>query len=297
MHRLTVFCNASDDLSKQVGEAITCCGYTVHRGEHLESCVQYYFDGIKDSVQNIKIFEKCREILYPKKIDFVIQEPYLPIKLICFDMDGTVVNLETMDELAGRYLGDDVKHFMQTATLDVIEGRVDYKDGFKKKNALLEGLKRDCIFDFCENTVKFNFNEGLIDFLNFAHNNFVKTALISGGFIDFAKFVANQAGFCYYHASKPNFKIDLKKQEVFTGDIDEESILTTKDKGLITQSHTKNLGLDKYNVCAIGDGSNDIEMLKEAGLGIAYKAKEIVKQNVNNWIEFSDYRVLKDILF
>ena len=298
MHVLTVFSNINSEIAQDIYNTICVdSGYIIQKSEDYQDYVRFYFDGIKDSAENKNIFKSMRNLLYPKSIDFLIQEPYLPIKLFCFDMDGTSLKIETMDSFCGFYLGLEKRKIMEEKTNLVIEGKMDYIQGFKDKIINLKNIKKDLIDDFYNSHIKNKeYTDGLVDFLSIAHNNKVKTALLSGGFTTFTDLLSKDLGFCYHHASNPDFTKDINNNLIFTGTISDREIFTDKNKKEKLIEYRNYLSLDKYNVCAIGDGSNDIKMLQEAGLGIAYKAKQIVKDSVDNWIEFNDFTILQNLI-
>jgi len=298
MHRLTILADFDGEFVSKIANIIEQdAGYILQKCDDYQTYLQFYFDGQKSSRENQIIFEKCRQLLYPAKIDFILQEPYLPINLICFDMDGTCINLESMDEFVGEYLGEFAKEQMQFATNQVIEGSCEYIKGFGDKISVLNGIFRSLMKTFYNNKIRYKaFEPHLAEFLAFCHNDKIKTALLSGGFTDFAKMLTNDLGFCYTKASSPTFVKNYQGEDVFSGTIEPENICTEQDKKSELLALQKLLTIDTFSIMAIGDGTNDIAMLQTAGIGIAYKAKQKVKNLIPNWLEFSTYEALKCIV-
>ena len=292
MNRLTVFTNPSTDIVDRVRTLLKLSissGYDSNsfNEEFFEDYFQVRFDGL----DNKDIHAKLRGLLHPLKTDFIIQEPQLPLKLFCFDMDSTTLTIETMDEFAGAELGDEIKREIERITLLGMEGKLDYVESFTKRHSLLKGLAISRLEAFYQSNIKDKrFSHGIKSLLQHIKSIGGTSVLLSGGFIQFASLVGRDLGFDHVFASDPEV-VDGK----FTGFIEEDLIFTAAKKRANLLKLQQKLGLDKSQVFACGDGSNDLEMFAAAGLAIAYKAKNIVKQKTSNWLEFGSFDLITKI--
>ncbi len=292
MNRLTVF----KEPSLQVIEDVKNTLLLSTDGYKIESFNEFYFDEhfqIRfEGLENSLLFTNLRNLLYPQGIDFIIQEPQLPLKLFCFDMDSTTLSIETMDEFAGSELGDEMKKQIEYITSLGMEGKIDYMESFKKRHALLNGLEVKKLEDFYAREIKDKkFNKGIKEFLASIKQAGGTSVLLSGGFVQFANLVATDLGFDHVFASEPEVSNGR-----FTGFIEEDKIFTAEKKKAKLLHYTSKLNLDKAQVFATGDGSNDIEMFKNSGLAVAYRAKKIVKESTSNWLEFASFKELVNII-
>ena len=193
-------------------------------------------------------------------------------RLVCFDMDSTLIQTEVIDELAIRAgVGEEV----MAITEEAMQGKIDFKESFIKRVSLLKGLDEKVMKDIAENLPLTEGSERLIKTLK---RYGYRTAILSGGFTYFGNYVKNKLGVDYVFANELEI-IDGKLTGRHLGDIVDGA---KKAELLKLLAFKEDIHLDQ--VIAVGDGSNDVPMLQLAGLGIAYHAKPKVKKEADHSI-------------
>lgn len=188
-----------------------------------------------------------------------------PHKLACFDMDSTLIEQEVINELAkAAGIGEEVAQITESA----MRGEIDFDESFAKRLALLEGLSTDVLDGICE---QLTLSKGAQFTLRALKALGYHTVLVSGGFTYFAQHIANKLGIDEVHANE----LDIDADEV-TGYV-RLPIVNGERKAMLTCKIAEHLGIDMTQVVCIGDGANDLAMMAEADLGIAYQAKPIVQ--------------------
>lgn len=194
-------------------------------------------------------------------------------RLICFDMDSTLIQTECIDELAKRAgVGDKVSEITSRA----MRGEIDFKESFKERVALLKGLDASVMKDIAEHMP---ITEGTDRLMSVLKTCGYKIAILSGGFTYFGEYLQKKFGVDYVYANEL--------------EIDENGKLTGNYLGDIVDGHRKAellkliAQVEKVNLAqtiAVGDGVNDLPMISEAGLGIAFHAKPRVVANAQQSI-------------
>lgn len=193
-------------------------------------------------------------------------------RLVCFDMDSTLIQTEVIDELAIRAgVGEEVI----ALTEEAMRGKLDFKESFIKRVALLKGLDEKVMKEIAENLPLTEGSERLIRTLK---KYGYRTAILSGGFNYFGNHLKNKLGVDYVFANELEI-IDGKLTGKHLGDIVDGA---KKAELLKLLAFKEDIHLDQ--VIAVGDGSNDVPMLQLAGLGIAFHAKPKVKEEANHSI-------------
>ncbi|MBR4524081.1 MAG: phosphoserine phosphatase SerB [Bacteroidales bacterium] len=188
-------------------------------------------------------------------------------RLICFDMDSTLVHTECIDELAARAgVGEQVK----AITTRAMRGEIDFTESFTQRVALLKGLDVSVMEEIAHNLP---YNEGLERMMKILKMVGYKTAILSGGFTYFGKFLQQKFGFDYVYANELEI-VDGKLTGKYVGDVVDGR---RKAELLRLLCQVENINLAQS--VAVGDGANDLPMLSLAGLGIAYHAKPKVQAN------------------
>ncbi|MCD2258790.1 phosphoserine phosphatase SerB [Psychroserpens luteolus] len=219
--------------------------------------------------------EKFMEISTDMDVDIAFQEDNIfrrNRRLVCFDMDSTLIQTEVIDklaELAG--VGDEVKAITESA----MQGEIDFNESFKKRMKLLKGLSEDVLHDLAVNLPITKGAKRLIDTLR---SYGFKTAILSGGFTYFGNYLKEELGMDYVYANQLEIK-DGKLTGGYIGDI-----VDGNKKADYLKEIAKKEGIDIGQTIAVGDGANDLPMLNLAGLGIAFHAKPKVKDNAQNSI-------------
>ncbi|MGI6073462.1 MAG: phosphoserine phosphatase SerB [Fermentimonas sp.] len=188
-------------------------------------------------------------------------------RLICFDMDSTLIQTEVIDELAERAgVGDKVKAITESA----MHGEIDFEESFKQRIRLLKGLDASVLAEVAENLP---ITEGLGRLMKVLQKVGFKTAILSGGFTYFGNYLKDKYGFDYMYANELEI-VDGKLTGNYIGDI-----VTGKRKAELLKLIAQVERVDIRQTVAVGDGANDLPMLGIAGLGIAFHAKPKVIQN------------------
>lgn len=188
-------------------------------------------------------------------------------RLICFDMDSTLIHTECIDELAMRAgVGDQVKAITESA----MRGEIDFIESFTRRVALLKGLDASVMEDIARNMP---FNEGLERMMKVLKMVGYKTAILSGGFTYFAKYLQQRFGFDYIYANELEVENGVLTGR-YVGDV-----VDGRRKAELLKLLCQFEGIDLSQAVAVGDGANDLPMLSLAGLGIAYHAKPKVRAN------------------
>ena len=193
-------------------------------------------------------------------------------RLICFDMDSTLIQTEVIDELAMRAgVGDEVKAITESA----MRGEIDFCESFKRRVSLLKGLDESVMKEIAENLP---ITEGVARTLKILKQYGYKIAILSGGFTYFGKHLQQKFGIDFVYANELEI-VDGKLTGNYVGDI-----VDGKRKAELLRLIAQIEHLDLQQVIAVGDGANDLPMLNLAGLGIAYHAKPKVKENAKQSI-------------
>ena len=193
-------------------------------------------------------------------------------RLVCFDMDSTLIQAEVIDELArcaGVY--DEVAAITESA----MRGEIDFKESFTKRVALLKGLDVSVMKDIAENLPLTDGAERLFRTLK---KYGYKTAILSGGFNYFGNYLKSKLGIDYVFANELEVE-DGKLTGRYVGEIVDGA---KKADYLKLLAFKEDLHLEQC--IAVGDGSNDLPMIQLAGLGIAFHAKPKVKANAQHAI-------------
>lgn len=201
-------------------------------------------------------------------------------KLVAFDLDGTLISMETLDELAKIW---GVEGKVKEITKMAMEGKIGFKEALTKRVSFLKGLPVEELEKLRE---KIRLTPGAQDLIKELKKAGFITAIITGGFDYFAKYVGDKLGVDYVYANKLVVK-NGKLTGKFTG-----NIVSPKAKLEALMEIAKKEGISLSECVAVGDGANDIFILKSSGLGIGYKPKKLVKRKVNALIDSEDLRTI-----
>ncbi len=193
-------------------------------------------------------------------------------RLVCFDMDSTLIEAEVIDELAKHAgVGDQVAAITEQA----MQGEIDFTESFRRRVALLKGLDESVLKTIAEQLPITEGAERLISTLKALG---YKTAILSGGFTYFGHYLQQRLGIDYVHANE----LAIENGKV-TGEVKGIVVDGLRKAELLRElAALENLNLEQ--VIAVGDGANDLPMLNLAGLGIAFRAKPIVKESAEQAI-------------
>lgn len=186
-------------------------------------------------------------------------------RLICFDMDSTLIETEVIDELAERAgVGDRVREI----TASAMRGEIDFRESFTQRVALLKGLDVSVMEDIARNLP---ITEGLERMMTVLKRVGYKTAILSGGFTYFGNYLRQKYGFDYVYANELEIE-DGRLTGRYVGEI-----VDGRRKAELLRLLCQFESINIAQSVAVGDGANDLPMLNLAGLGIAFHAKPKVK--------------------
>ncbi len=193
-------------------------------------------------------------------------------RLILFDMDSTLIKGEVIDMLA-QQVGKEKE--IKALTERAMAGEMDFKTSLLERVKALKGLTMEQVNEVVENL---ELTLGASTLIKVLKKLGFKVAIISGGFTHFANRLKEKLGAHYVYANQLEFE-----SGVLTGNL-EGPIIDKARKADLLELIAQQEGIPLEQVIAVGDGANDVEMLKRAGLGIAFNAKPITKQNVKTAI-------------
>ena len=243
------------------------------RKENIRACIEFSVRGTprdREAMQS-ELLKLSGEL----EMDFSFQQDNMyrrMRRLICFDMDSTLIETEVIDELAERAgVGSQVRAITERA----MRGEIDFRESFTERVALLKGLDVSVMEDIAHHLP---ITEG-VDRLMFVLKQYgYKIAILSGGFTYFGNYLKNKYDIDYVYANELEVK-DGKLTGRYVGEIVDGRRKAELLK-LIAQVEHVNLA----QTIAVGDGANDLPMLSEAGLGIAFHAKPRVVANARQSI-------------
>ena len=207
---------------------------------------------------------EMRENMRRMETDFAVlpDMDFGELGLIVSDMDSTLITIECIDEIAAC---TGLKERVAEITERAMRGELDFEQSLRSRVALLAGLDERVLAEVYENVLKLSPGaEFLLDECK-AHG--VKFMLVSGGFTFFTERLQQRLGFEYQHANV----LEIENGKL-TGRL-KDRIIDAQAKTDLLREYRDRLGLQPHQVLAMGDGANDIPMLKEAGIGVAYRAK------------------------
>lgn len=193
-------------------------------------------------------------------------------RLVCFDMDSTLIDAEVIDELAkAAGVGEQVA----AITEEAMRGELDFKESFARRMALLKGLDESVLSEIALNL---RLTEGAEHLIGTLRKLGYKTAILSGGFKYFGRYLQQKLGIDYVYANE----LEIVEGQV-TGRVIGEVIDGQRKAALLRELAAKEC-ISLEQVIAVGDGANDLPMLSIAGLGIAFRAKPLVKASAKQSI-------------
>jgi phosphoserine phosphatase len=187
--------------------------------------------------------------------------------LVAMDMDSTLIAIESIDEIADIH---NVKPQVSEITQATMRGEINFAESLTRRTALLSGLAQGALQKVYDERLQLN--PGAEKMLKKLQALGIKTMVISGGFTFFTERIKARLGLDYAFANT----LDIQNGKL-TGQV-LGNIIGASGKGVVLKQVREALGLRKEQVIAIGDGANDLKMLAEAGIGIAFHAKPVLRE-------------------
>lgn len=243
-------------------------------GNKTRACIEFSVRGTPNDREEMQ--KELMRLSSELEMDFSFQQDNMyrrMRRLICFDMDSTLIETEVIDELAMRAgVGDKVKAITESA----MRGEIDFKESFTRRVALLKGLDESVMKEIADNLP---ITEGVDRLMYVLKKYGYKIAILSGGFTYFGQALQKRYGIDYVYANELEIK-DGKLTGRYVGEV-----VDGKRKAELLRLIAQVEKVDIAQTIAVGDGANDLPMLSTAGLGIAFHAKPKVvanaKQSIN----------------
>ena len=200
------------------------------------------------------------------------------VKGLCvMDVDGTLIAEEVID-LLGKEAGCEEE--ISQITSQAMRGELDFETSLRARVALLKGLPVS-VFDTVFKSIHLSKNAQ--EFISILQKKGILVGLVSGGFAPIVERLAKSLGITYFSANQLEVKDGL-----LTGKL-VGAIISPELKQATLEKWREELKLSKERAVAIGDGANDLLMLKSAGLGIAFCGKEVLKKEIPNHVDKRDF--------
>lgn len=243
------------------------------RKAHTRACIEFSVRGTPKDKEEMQ--GQLMKLASELEMDFSFQldNMYRRMRrLICFDMDSTLIETEVIDELAIRAgVGEQVKAITERA----MRGEIDFVESFRERVALLKGLDESVMQEIAENLP---ITEGVDRLMYVLKKYGYKIAILSGGFTYFGQYLQKKYGIDYVYANELEI-VDGKLTGRYLGDV-----VDGKRKAELLRLIAQVEKVDIAQTIAVGDGANDLPMLGIAGLGIAFHAKPKVVANAQQSI-------------
>ncbi len=238
-----------------------------------KAVVEFSVRGTPADIKGMK--QALLDIASKSDVDIAFQEDNVfrrTRRLVCFDMDSTLIQTEVIDELAIRAgVGKQVKEI----TARAMRGEIDFKESFRERVALLKGLDESVLKEIAENLP---ITEGAERLLRTLKQYGYRTAILSGGFTYFGNYLKHKLGIDYVFANE----LEIKEGKLTGRHLHE--IVDGKRKAELLELLAFKEDIHLEQVIAVGDGANDLPMLEKAGMGIAFHAKPKVKASAQHAI-------------
>jgi len=206
-----------------------------------------------------------------------------PPKLLIFDMDSTFIQIEVIDELAKRHgVGNSVSKVTEAA----MKGELDFSESLISRVACLKDLADSTILDICKDLP---LSEGVEQLIDKTQRIGVKVAIVSGGFTPFVEFLREKMDL--YQVKANDLQVEAGK---LTGAL-EGSIVDAQAKADYVVELATRLGLETNEILTVGDGANDLLMMRESGFSLAYRAKPAVQAEAKGRMNFANLNHLIDV--
>jgi len=241
--------------------------------ERTQACIEFSVRGTPPDLEKLR--SDFLHISSELNVDIAFQRDTVyrrNRRLVVFDMDSTLIEAEVIDELAKEAgVGEQVAEITEAA----MRGELDFSQSFRRRVALLKGLDESVLETVAQ---RLRMTEGAERLIRTLKNLGYKTAILSGGFTYFAQMLKERLGSDYVFANE----LEIKDGKV-TGEVTGRIVDGARKAELLKEiASRENIRLEQ--AIAVGDGANDLPMLSVAGLGIAFRAKPLVKKSAEHSI-------------
>ncbi len=241
--------------------------------DQSKACVEFSARGVPESLEVLRA--DFMELSAALDVDIAFQEDNVfrrNRRLVCFDMDSTLIEAEVIDELAkAAGVGEQVAEITEAA----MRGELDFSESFARRMALLKGLDVSVLAEIAD---RLPVTEGAERLISTLRKLGYKTAILSGGFNYFGRYLQAKLGIDYVFANE----LDIEDGKV-TGKVSGQIVDGQRKADLLRElAAQEKISLEQ--VIAVGDGANDLPMLSIAGLGIAFRAKPLVQASAKQSI-------------
>ena len=225
---------------------------------------------------NLELKNSIINFLSQKSIDcnFIKVTKNRKKKLLLADMDSTIIQEESLDELA-RQIGKEKE--VIRITNDAMNGKIDFKKALIERVAVLQGQPTEILEKL---KLSINLNDGAIELIRTMKFNNAITVLVSGGFTFLTEHLKALLGFDYTHANSLEISHNNLNNPHLTGKVI-DPILDKKAKVLYLDQYVNKNKLSYEDTVCVGDGANDIEMIKKANLGVSFNGKKALDKEAN----------------
>ncbi len=262
-----------DNISRLSGRVPLALENPAISPDNTKACVEFSARGEPECPKKLKA--EFAAIASRLDVDIAFQADSMyrrTRRLVCFDMDSTLIEAEVIDELAkAQGVGDQVARI----TEDAMSGKIDFNESFVQRMALLKGLDESVLEHIAANLP---ITEGAEHLLSTLNKLGYKTAILSGGFNYFGRYLQKKLGIDYVFANE----LEIEQGKV-TGRV-VGTVVNGERKAELLQELADKEQISLEQVIAVGDGANDLPMLSIAGLGIAFRAKPLVKASAKQSI-------------
>ena len=263
-----------DNISRLSGRVLPLAEAKAGSGDKTtRACVEFSVRGAPTDIDAMR--SEFLDIARQMGVDIAFQEDNMyrrTRRLVCFDMDSTLIETEVINELANKAgVGARVAEITEAA----MRGELDFKQSFKQRVALLKGLDEKVL---AEIAAELPLTEGAIRLVSTLSRLGYKTAILSGGFTYFGRHLQKILGIDYVYANELEI-VDGKVTGAVTG-----TVVDGARKAELLKEIARQEEIRLEQTIAVGDGANDLPMLSAAGLGIAFRAKPLVKESAEQAI-------------